>query len=228
MNPEDVRLGDWKRILLGSTPAWFIVEVLLRAAVLYLVLLLVLRVLGKRLAGQVTILEMGVMITLGAIVSAPMQTADKGILIGILLLCCTLAFQRGVGAGGVASEKFELATQGDTVMLIKDSVLLLKALHQAGLSRHVIFAALRSKGICHLGEIKRVYLEGSGNYSIVRREVEVAGLCILIDDGGLGIHCPCSKNGYACEHCGWVVDEDRFLAPCPNCRSLQWASAVKG
>jgi hypothetical protein len=53
-------------------------------------LLYILRWLGKRMSGQLTIMELSVMLTLGAIVSASMQIPDHGILEGVLLLLCAL------------------------------------------------------------------------------------------------------------------------------------------
>jgi uncharacterized membrane protein YcaP (DUF421 family) len=71
MDPGSIRLTDWKRILFGTAPASFLLEVLARTAVMYVALLVVLRLLGKRMSGQITILEMAILISLGAIVSVP-------------------------------------------------------------------------------------------------------------------------------------------------------------
>ena len=95
MKKEEIKPWDWQRIFLGEAPAEFLLEVLIRTIVIYLVLLVVLRLLGKRMDGQLTLTEMAVMITLGAIVSVPMQIPDRGILMGVVALVCALIFQRG-------------------------------------------------------------------------------------------------------------------------------------
>ncbi|HET9502900.1 MAG TPA: hypothetical protein VFO93_05125 [Hymenobacter sp.] len=48
MKKEDIHLGDWQRLLLGEAPLEFLLEAALRTLVVYVVLLLVLRLLGKR------------------------------------------------------------------------------------------------------------------------------------------------------------------------------------
>jgi hypothetical protein len=58
--PPDPSLADWHRLLLGKAPFAFLLELLLRATVVYLALLLIVRLLGKRMSGQLTNLELGV------------------------------------------------------------------------------------------------------------------------------------------------------------------------
>src|SRR5687767_8208554 len=96
MKKEEINLWDIERLLFGRAPPEFLLEVFIRALIVYLATLVVVRLLGKRMSGQLTITEMAVMITLGAIISVPMQLPDRGILPGLLALLCALAFQRGI------------------------------------------------------------------------------------------------------------------------------------
>ncbi|RCH55308.1 hypothetical protein DJ568_09000 [Mucilaginibacter hurinus] len=73
MKKEEIDLSDIGRILLGEAPPLFLLEVFIRGLATYMFLLVIVRWLGKRMGGQITIMEMSVMITLGAIVSVPMQ-----------------------------------------------------------------------------------------------------------------------------------------------------------
>jgi hypothetical protein len=52
MQPKPTQLTDWHRILAGGTPWTFLLEVVLRAAFTYLLLLLAMRLLGKRVAAH--------------------------------------------------------------------------------------------------------------------------------------------------------------------------------
>src|SRR4051794_39718475 len=138
-------LGEVKRVLFGNAPAAFTLEVFLRTIIVYLFLLGVLRLLGKRMTGQLTITEMGVMVSLGAIVSLPMQSQERGVLIGIVLLLAVLVLQRGLGRAGFERRKIELLTQGDLSLLVKDGVILIHELRRAAFSRHQLFGLLRAK-----------------------------------------------------------------------------------
>jgi len=73
-----------------------LLEAALRTLIIYLVLLLAMRLLGKRMNAQLTVAELSVMIMLGGIVSVPMQIPDRGILQGVLVLACIVALFRGI------------------------------------------------------------------------------------------------------------------------------------
>jgi hypothetical protein len=66
MKKYEIHLADWQRMLFGQSPPVFLLEVLIRTIIIYVFLLFVLRWLGKRMSGQLTILEMAVMLTLGS------------------------------------------------------------------------------------------------------------------------------------------------------------------
>jgi predicted membrane chloride channel (bestrophin family) len=57
MNRDEIHLGGCKRILFGEAPLEFSAEVLLRTVFIYVLLLIALRLLGKRMNGQLTLTE---------------------------------------------------------------------------------------------------------------------------------------------------------------------------
>ena len=71
------------------------VEVLGRTLIIYLGLIIVMRLLGKRMNAQLTITDLAVMLTMGAIASVPMQAFDRGVLPGIILLISILLLHQG-------------------------------------------------------------------------------------------------------------------------------------
>src|SRR6476659_4263861 len=73
MEKDEIHFGDIKRWLFGDAPPEFMIEVFIRTILIYLFLLLIVRLMGKRMSGQITLTEMAVMITLGAIVSPAIQ-----------------------------------------------------------------------------------------------------------------------------------------------------------
>ncbi|TDH21567.1 hypothetical protein EXU57_18840 [Segetibacter sp. 3557_3] len=90
--------------------------------------------LGKRMNGQISIMELAVMVTMGAILALPMQAPDRGLL------------------------------QGFVALLVKDSVLQLKTLERSNITKQLLFSVLRQKNIYHLGKVKRMYIEGCGSF----------------------------------------------------------------
>lgn len=224
MEKKDIQFPDWKRILLGEAPAEFLLEVFIRSAVVYLALLIIVRLLGKRMSGQLTLTETAVMVTLGAIISAPMQDPQKGILEGVLVLIVALLFYRGFNLWGYKSSTFEKISQGHSSMLIKDGVIELKELNATKLTKQELYAQLRRRNIYNLGTVKRAYLEGCGMMSIFREESPKPGLPLLPEkDKELDSFLQ-KDHLVACINCGnTTIKTD---SNCENCGEKQWTEAV--
>jgi uncharacterized membrane protein YcaP (DUF421 family) len=218
---------DWKRILIGSAPLGFALEVLARTAITYVLLMALLRLLGKRMSGQVATLELGVMIVLGAIASGAFQVANRGLLPGATLMLTALALQRGLASAGARWLRFERWTQGGTKMLVRDGALQLQELRKIGLSQEQLFSALRSRGIRHLGEVRRVYQETTGDFSILRQEPPLAGLPVFPNwDQELHKRAHSQAGLLACVHCGFVQGADPEHFRCSRCGHSKSQAAV--
>jgi uncharacterized membrane protein YcaP (DUF421 family) len=179
------------------------------------------------MSGQLTIMELSVMLTLGAIVSASMQIPDHGILEGFLLLLCALGFQRGISYLGVLSTKFEELTQGKAGMLVRDGVLEVATLKAFRISRQQIFAQLRNQKIYNLGAVERMYLEASGMYSVFKGDSGKPGLSVLPpDDPAIGTILKEETGLMACCSCGFVQPSGQ-LRTCNRCGCEQWTAAIK-
>jgi len=228
MKKEEIHLDDWRRILFGQAPAEFLLEALVRTLIIYVAMLIVLRLLGKRMNGQITITELAVIITLGAIVALPMQSPDRGILPGIVLLLVIMLLQRGVTGWGVRNARVEKIIQGEMSMLVRDGVLQLDALKDARISQDQLFAQLRDKAVEHLGQVERVYLEGCGVFSVFRREHPVPGLSVLPTlDAVARQQQPAADNKRACCQCGNTVTLTHHAPQtCPVCQSTRWTKAI--
>lgn len=227
MKKQDIVPGDWYRILFGETPVMFLVEILLRTIIMYVVLLVIVRMMGKRMGGQLTISDLAVMITLGAIVSPGMQMPQTGLLLCAMILVCALVFQRGLNFLEYKSERFEQVSQGTLSILVKNGVMQLDEMHRTKVSRQQLFAALRNNEIHNLGDVDRVYLEACGLISIYRRSEPRAGLPIFPpDDASIaGFQQNGIGNTLVCANCGTVPETPDKNQHCPVCDATQWGSA---
>jgi uncharacterized membrane protein YcaP (DUF421 family) len=230
MNRYEIHLKDVARILFGQAPPIFLLEVFIRALVTYTLLLLIVRWLGKRMTGELTLMEMAVMVTLGAIVSTPMQVPERGILQGLLLLLCAVGFQRGISYLGYRSHKFENLTQGRPSLMVKDGVFQLEVMRDDRISREQIIATLRQQKVLNLGAVERIYLEPSGTFSVYKFNDQKPGLPLfpqgddIIQDKGQGLIKPAS--GFeACSNCGTLKALER-AGDCKNCGQNKFTAAV--
>jgi uncharacterized membrane protein YcaP (DUF421 family) len=227
MEKEEMHLGDIKRILFGQMPPSFILEVAIRTFFIYIILLIILRLMGKRMNGQITIIELAVMITLGAIVSPVMQLPDRGLLFGVLVLIVALVFQRGLNLWGFKNEKVEKLTQGEMSLLIKDGTLILEELAKTHITRQQVFSMLREKKIQNLGKVKRAYLEDCGVLSVFPMQQVKPGLPLFPskDPGIRNIEKKMPDHTMACLNCGHVQQIATDDTPCDACDGQEWTEA---
>lgn len=227
MKKYEIHLADWQRILFGQAPPVFLLEVFIRTLIIYIFLLFVLRWLGKRMSGQLTILEMTVMLTLGAIVSVGMQVPDRGIALSMFVLFCTLIFQRGLSGWGVKSARIEELTQGKISTLLKDGIMDLDEMSRCRISRQQLLAELRGQGFLNLGEIRRVYLEACGLFTTIKMHEPLAGLPTLPPGEAKALYLVRKANDkMACTYCGNTISHQSHSSACPRCGAKSWVQAV--
>lgn len=227
MKKEEIQLWDWGRIMIGNAPLEFMVEVFLRTLIIYLCLLVAMRLLGKRLSTHVSILDMAITVVLGAIISPGMQLPDRGVVPTIVVLVCVIAFQWAISLLSFKWRKVEVLTQGDVVLLVKSGVIDVEKLKNTAISHEQLFEQLRGSKVRQLGQVKRVYLEGTGQFSIFRNAKDKPGLCILpSEDEKVYRSEPRTDRFLACKNCGNVVETRPSPTPCPFCRADDWDKAV--
>ncbi len=229
MEKGDIKLTDWIRILFGNVPLSFMFEVFIRTLIMYVALLIIMRFLGKRMAGQISVTELSVMLLMGAVVSAPMQLPDRGIFQGLWLMIIILLLQRLLTWWGTKSAKVEKITFGEATMLVKDGLIDVQAMLDTRISRPELFKELRSKNIYQLGKVKRVYMEASGSMSIYEADKEKPGLSVLpsSDADIQQLHKMPDKNLKACCCCAntQTVTNTKHTE-CNICHSIDWVNAV--
>lgn len=230
MEKEQIELSDWQRLLFGEAPAAFTLEVMGRTLFTYVVLLVILRWLGKRMHAQLTVTEMAVMVTLGGIVSVAMQVPDRGLLPSMLVLLGCLFLQRGSNWLAFKSRRAELLLQGDVVALVRDGVLQLSTMRRYRISREQVFAQLRDHNVWQLGEVARVYLEANGSFSVLTHDNPAPGLSLLPDaDVALRRATPpAPEQRQVCAQCGTLpTHAGHSGGHCLACHYSQWVAAVR-
>ncbi len=228
-NPQQIHFFDPHRVLLANNPAWFLGEIAIRAVVTYVILWAAMRVMGKRVAGQMSAMELTIVVTLGAAIDVPLQAPERGIVGAVVILAIAVVYQRGLNFWAFKSRRTELALEGDVSTAVADGCLELQELEQAVLSRERLFSALRQTGIVHLGQVKRAYREADGHFSAFQNDDPPAGLCLFPSTDADWFERRHAVPGrHACRSCGKVVPhDDRPLGACSRCRARQWSPAVQ-
>ena len=226
MSPLDFTPWDWQRILLGEVPPSFYLEILLRMGVVYIILMVSIRILGKRMAAQLTRNETAAMVSLAAAIGVPILSPERGLLPPIIIAVIVVFFSRLIANIAARNQKVETITQGRTDTLIRDAVMDPRIMTKTRITRERILAQLRSNRIKHLGEVKRLYLEANGNFTVVLSDEPNPGLTTLPDDDieFIAEMKPCDI--LVCHVCGNENKSGSRSEVCSNCSHTKWVSAV--
>ncbi|MGI4870261.1 MAG: DUF421 domain-containing protein [Janthinobacterium lividum] len=226
MKKEDIHFGDWHRWLFGEAPPSFTGEVALRAALIFIVMLLIVRWLGRRMKGQLSIAELAVILTLGAIIAGPMQIPTAGLLPSVVVLLTVLGVHRLSNWLAFKYRPVELIQQGDLALLVRDGCLELDELQRHAISQEQFFGMLRNESVAQLGELRRAYLEANGRLSLYKLPQPQPGLSVLPRPDAPR---PASPTAQACGTCGYVAAPATAHAGtrCQRCGAENWLPAVK-
>lgn len=150
-----------------SMPWWHFV---LRAVFVYGVLLLFVRLSGKRALGQFTPFDMVLLVLLGTAVQNSLIGDDISVLGGLILAATLIALNTGVGWLAARWPAFQRLAEGSAVQVIEDGKLDDRRLQREGVSRADLDEALRRAGLERVAEVKRGWVETDGRITLIRRE----------------------------------------------------------
>jgi uncharacterized membrane protein YcaP (DUF421 family) len=231
MKPEEIKLSDWTRILFGQVPPEFFIELIIRGCLVYLLLMVSMRLLGKRMSSQISRLEMAALVSLASAIGVPMLSASNGILPAFIIAGIIVGMSRLMAYLSIRSEKFESITQDDLDTLVQDGVMRLDIMERVRITRERLFAQLRSENLHHLGMVKRVYMEANGAFTLVPNEEKQPGLLVLPEWDESFIDEEVYRTSISiCKECGEKKPENKAgedeAVKCINCRANDWTSAV--
>ncbi len=149
-----------------AMPWW---EFLLRAAVVYVALLVMVRMSGKRSVGQFTPFDMILLILLGTAVQNSLIGEDVSLLGGLLLAGTLIAMNHVVGWITARSRRIHGMVEGVAVKIIEDGVLDKDQLRKEGVSEMDLEESLRRAGLEHVSEVRRGWLETDGHITLIKK-----------------------------------------------------------
>jgi uncharacterized membrane protein YcaP (DUF421 family) len=203
MQSYEILIDDWMRILIGSVPIHFFLEVVFRVLFVFLLLIFSMRLMGKRMSSQLSRNELVAMSSLAAAIGIPIQAPDRGLLPALIVAIVVILGQRFIARIATTNEIFEKKSQGTITILIADGRMNLPEMKSTRISRERLFAQLRSEGIQQLGEVNRFYFEPNGTFTLVNNEKPKPGLSVLPkEDKDLVRKLHYKADQYVCFHCG--------------------------
>ena len=150
-----------------AMPWWAFV---LRACVVYFILLAMIRMTGKRTMGQFTPFDMLLVVLLGNAVQNALLGADTSVGGGLLLASTLIALIWTVGLASARSAKVERWVEGSPVLLAREGQVYRDVLRRELISREDFEKAMREAGCLDMADIRLAVLENNGHITVVPRQ----------------------------------------------------------
>ncbi len=152
------------------TPDLPVLEKIVRAAAVYVFLLVGLRLTGKRQLGQMSSFDLVVLLIISNIVQNAMIGNDNSVTGGFIGAATILILNYGVARLVISRRGLERLIEGAPTLLIHNGKVIEKNMRHELLTHDELMAALRRQGILAIEEVHVALLEETGAITAVKRE----------------------------------------------------------
>ena len=150
-----------------AVPWW---ELVLRATLVYVFLLALIRLTGKRQIGQLSPFDLVLLLVLSNAVQNSMNAGDNSLIGGLLSAFTLIALNSIVAGLTYRSKRLEALVEGRPQVIIHNGKLYEKTMTDARLTHHELNAALRRAGCLTVNDVHCAVLENNGAISVVARQ----------------------------------------------------------
>ena len=144
-----------------------LVEIAVRTAIVYVALIALIRLAGKREVGQLTILELVTLLLIADAVQGSMVGADDTLLGGLVAAATLILLDRLLGVARQHVPGFRKAVEGEPRILVRDGRQLPRAMREEGVTTEDLETAIREHGVRSVEEVDLAVLETDGKISVI-------------------------------------------------------------
>lgn|SRR5690606_1891706 len=166
MAQSEITPFDWERILMDGHSAEFLLEVALRAVVIFVVVVISLRITGRRDIKQLSIFELVFILTLGSAGGDVIFNEDEPMIPVFVTFAVIVSIYFLIVYLTSRNEKIEKWMEGEPLCIIENGHFVLKYIEQENFSPEEVCMELRLRSVEHLGQVKSAVLETSGELSV--------------------------------------------------------------
>ncbi|WP_255993031.1 DUF421 domain-containing protein [Clostridium perfringens] len=139
----------------------------IRTAILYFIVIISIRLMGKRQIGELQPYELVITLMLSDLASLPMQDTRLPLLLGIVPIITLLFVKILISEIQQHSRLFEKILDGTPSIIISDGEINLEMMKKQRLTMNDILEELRSAGYLDISDIQYAIIETNGTISII-------------------------------------------------------------
>lgn len=154
----------------------------IRTVVLMLVIIISVRIMGKRQIGQLQPSELVVTILLSEMAATPMQDNDIPILNTLVAIAVLIGIEIILSAVSMKSLKLRSVLQGNSLILIRDGVLDQKQMKRMRYTIDDVLEALRQKDVFDISDVQYAIAETDGSISVLLKPERQAASALDVNN----------------------------------------------
>lgn len=141
----------------------------LRTLILYILVMVAMRLMGKRQIGDMQPAELVVTILISEIASIPIQDTTQPIIVSIVAIFALVAFEIALTVLTMKSNTLNNITNGKSALIIKEGKILQPQLKKMRLTVADLLELLRGQNIFDLSEVSYAVLETNGTLNVLQK-----------------------------------------------------------
>ena len=142
-------------------------QTILRTVVMYAVVIIAMRLMGKRQVGQLEPNELAIMILISELAALPMQDSSTPLHYGMAAIATVAALEITMSVAAIKHIRFRGWLGGHPAILIQNGKLQPKAINKSRLTVHEVIEELRIKGVTDLSTVQYAIMETKGQISLI-------------------------------------------------------------
>ena len=149
---------------------WQELEIIWRTIILYGVVLVIFRLMGKREIGELSVLDLVVFIMVAEIAVIAIEDGGKPLVDQIIPMVTLMLIQITLALVSIKSQKLRKLLDGEPVILIRDGKIDERKMRKNRYNFDDLLIQLREKGIGDLRDVEYAILEPSGRLSVFQKQ----------------------------------------------------------
>ena len=145
-----------------------LLQIVLRTGVIYLLVLIGVRLSGKREVGQMTPFDLTLLLLLSNSVQNAMTGPDTSLLGGVVAACTLLALNYGVAGISGSNRRLRRLIEGEPSLLVHDGKPIESHMARERVSMDELHRAMREHGINSCDQVALAVLEVDGSISCLK------------------------------------------------------------
>ncbi|MHB8734424.1 MAG: DUF421 domain-containing protein [Terriglobales bacterium] len=150
------------------TPVHTALEIVVRCTAVYLLVLLLLRLMGKREVGQMNTVDFVMLLLIANAVQNAMTGPDTSLVGGAVAAATLIGINFVLSHTLLKHARLRKLVEGSPTLLIHDGQILQDHLRSEGITQEALEAALREHGVARAADCSSAILEVDGSISVLK------------------------------------------------------------